>query len=334
VEQAMTRINIVLAAAALVFAASCFVLLKDSGAQRDRVRALEAQVVQLQRETALTTTASQPVATNTAVQTSAPPAQALPPPAAPSSTPSVTKPATAANNEWRQVLADPAYRRARLAELRLDLQQHGYAQLVAELGLSADEAQRFLDLLAEQRLRENEQVMKQAAGQDYMRWRMELHAQAEKERRAFLGEERFRTWTEYAQSAQARGMVDDLRTQLATTNSPLREEQVKPLVKALATEHARHAAERQENYQAEAGGSGAWTEATPASQQIEYMERRAALIRESLDRQQEAGEAYLDSVQQREFNVMIDRQRERARIELDSFRAQAEATERNRSRAR
>lgn len=129
-------------------------------------------------------------------------------------------------------------------------------------------------------------------------------------------------------------MVSDLRTQLATTNSPLREDQVKPLVKALATEHARHAAERRENYQAETNGGTGWTEATPASQQIEYMERRDALIQASLDRQQEAAEMYLDSVQQREFNAMLDRQRARARVELEEFRAQAEATERNRSRSR
>jgi len=330
----MTRMNIVLALAALVFAASCFMLFKESGAQRDRVRALEAQVAQLQREMTAAIANSQPAATNPAVEISQPPVQATPAaPPVPSNTPAVAKPATTANNQWRKVLADPAYRRARLAETRLDLQR-GYPQLVAELGLSQDEAERFLDLLAEQSLRENEQGMKERSGRDYAQWSRELYAQFENERRAFLGEERFRTWTEYVQSTRARGMVSDLRTQLATTTSPLREEQVKPFVKALASEHVRHAAERQENYQGETGGTGQWSEATPASQRIDYMERRDALIQASLDRQQEAGEMYLDSVQQREFNAMLDRQRERARIELEAFRAEAEATQRNRSRSR
>jgi hypothetical protein len=329
----MTRTNIGLTAAALVLAAGCLFLFSDTSVQRNRVRVLEAQVAQLQREMTTAIRTSQPVETNTVAQASEPPARAEPPPAPQPSAPVVAKPATSPNNEWRTVLADPAYRRARLAEFRLQLQQ-GYPQLVAELSLSADEAERFLDLLAEQNLRENEQGMKERSGPDYMQWSRELYARAEKERRAFLGEERFRTWTEYVQSAQARGMVSDLRTQLATTNSPLREEQIKPFVRALATEHERHAAQRQENYQAETGGGGAWTEATPASEQIEYMERRAALIRASLDRQREAGETYLDSVQQREFNAMLDRRREQARIELESFRAQAEATERNRSRSR
>jgi hypothetical protein len=329
----MTRMNIVLAAAALVFAAGCFVLFKESGAQRDRVRALEAQVAQLQREMTADTTALRPVTSDIAAPISEPPAQPAAPPPTQSNTPAVADPVTAAHNEWRKMLADPAYRRARLAEVRLELQR-GYPQLVAELGLSAGEAERFLDLLAEQRLRESEGDMKEVPNEEYMRRSRERYAQDEKERREFLGEERFRKWTEYVKSTQARSMVSDLRTQLATSSSPLREEQVKPLVKALAAEHERHAGERQQNYQAETGGGSTWTEATPASQQIEYMERRAALIQESLDRQQEAGATYLDSVQQREFNAMLDRWREQARVELAAFRAQAEATERNRSRSR
>lgn len=330
----MTKTNIVLAATAVVFAAGCFVLFKDTSAQRDRVRALEAQVAQLHREMTADTAASQPVAAETAAPTSEPPAQAAAPPPAQTSTPAVAKPATDANREWRAVLADPAYRRARLAEARLELQR-GYPQLVAELGLSAEEGERFLDLLADQSLRENERAMKNdsGSGEEQMKWRRELYAQAEKERRAFLGEQRFRTWVEYVKSTEARSIVKDLRTQLATTNSPLRAEQVKPLVKALATEHERHAAERQQNYNSETGG-GQWTEATPAAQQIEYMERRAALIEESLDRQREAGEMYLDSTQQREFNTMLDRRREQARVELESFRAQLEASARTRSRSR
>ena len=176
--------------------------------------------------------------------------------------------------------------------------------------------------------------MKQRSGQDWARWKSELEAQAEKERRAFLGEERFRTWTDYVKSTQARALVSELRTQLATTNSPLREEQVKPFVKALAAEHERHAAERKENYEAENSKNGQWTEATPADQQIEYMERRAALIQASLDRQQEAAEMFLDSTQQREFKGMLDRQRERARMELESYRAQLEAAARVRARSR
>lgn len=221
------------------------------------------------------------------------------------------------------MLADPEYRKARLADNRLRLQRQGYSQVVAELGLSEDEAARFLDLLAEQKLRENKSEMEQQSGDDpQRRWR-QLNQQFEQERRAFLGEERFRTWTEYVNSATARGFVKDLRTQLATSSSPLREEQIKPLVTALAAEHAREWAARWENRDA-----AQWTDETPLSERLAYMERRAALIEESLDRQQEAGAMNLDSVQQRELNAMLDQRRKEARVDLAQERALLEAEDR------
>jgi hypothetical protein len=329
----MTNTNIVLAAAAVVLGAGCLVLFTDDGGQRNRVRVLEAQVAQLQRELTAATTAPEPVTPDPVAPTSERPAQVAAPPAVPPGPPAVAKPAADENREWRAVLADPAYRRVRIEYFRQQLRRE-HAQVVAEMGLSPEETERFLDLLAEQSVRENERAMKQQSGQDYARWKSEIDAQAEKERRAFLGEERFRTWTEYVKSTQARALVSELRTQLATTDSPLREEQVKPFVKALASEHERHHAERKENYEAETGRNGQWTEETPADQQIEYMERRAALIQASLDRQQEAAEIYLDSTQQREFKGMLDRRREQVRIEVESFRAQLEAAARVRSRSR
>lgn len=328
----MTKTNIVLAATAMVFAVGCFVLFKDNSVQRNRVRALETRAAQLQREMMADTTASQPITSDIAAPASEP-VQPAAPRVSQSSKPAITKPASDPNSEWRAVLADPAYRQARLAEARLQLQRE-YPQLVAELGLSTDEAKRFLDLLAEQEVRQNERAMKKQPGQDPMHWEKDLYARDENERRAFLGEERFRTWTEYVKSTEARAFVSGLRTQLATTGSPLRAEQVKPLVKALATEHERQAAQRQQHHDDETNRSGEWTEDTPAAQQIEYMERRAALIQSSLDRQQEAGKMYLDPVQQREFNAMLDRQREQTRLELESYRAQAEAAERTRAKSR
>src|SRR6185436_17840040 len=128
----MTKTNIVLAAAAAVLAAGCLVLFKDSDGQRNRVRALEAQVAQLQRELRAAKTAPPPVTPDPVAPTSEAPAQVAAPPAARPSSPAVAKPAADANREWRAVLADPAYRRVRLAEARLLLRRE-YAQVVAEL---------------------------------------------------------------------------------------------------------------------------------------------------------------------------------------------------------
>lgn len=337
----MTKANIVLAAAAVVFAAGCFVLFKDLSAERNRVKALETQVASLQRDITADMNTSEPAKADTAVLTVEPPAQtARVKPAVPAATPASRAPTAAkpaaAQEQWRAVLADPEYRKSRLAEHRLRMQR-GYREIVAALGLSQSEAERFLDLLAEQSLRDTELAFREQPGRDPMRQRRELHAQSEKERQAFLGEERFQTWVEFVNSAGARGFVSELRTELATTSSPLREEQIKPLVKALAAEHQRHEGERQENYWSfrdENDVDGQQSAVTPTSVRSAYMERRAAMIEESLRRQQEAGEMYLDSVQQREFNVLLERRREQARLDFESWRTHMEAEERRRARPR
>lgn len=333
----MTKANAVLAVAAVVLGSGCFVLFRDLGIERDRVQALEAQLARLRRDS------EAPEATRTeekTASTSKPPVQAVAATPATSSTsvsstPAVSKSAEAkrrALDEWRRMLADPAYRKAMLAQHRLRLQPQ-YSELAAELGLSQDEADRFLDLLAEQSLRESTDGMKDDPGansenpEERRRRLKERQEQAENERKALLGEERFRTWTEYVNSAGARAQVRDLRTELATSSSPLREDQIKPLVKALAAEQQRHSAERQQHH------SGAkWIDETPA-ERIAYMERRAALIEESLERSREAGAMYLDSEQQRRFDEMLDRQRDRARAELELWRAELEAEKRGRAAA-
>jgi hypothetical protein len=317
----MTKANVVLAAAAVVFAAGCLLLFRDLSTERNRVHALEAQVAQLQRE--VTSTQSPPPEPP---EPTAVPQPAATPANATASTPAIDKPAVAqANAErdiQRRVNADPAYRGILLSARRAGLQPQ-HPQLAAELGLSKDEEERFLDLLAEQSLRETEMVRKQPPG-DVQEQRKKLFAQQEQERRKFLGEQRFQLWREYVNSAGARSLVSELRTQLATTNSPLREEQIKPLVKALAAEQQRHWAEREENY----------TTSDPAAtieERVSYMERRAKLIEESMARSSEAGAMYLDSTQQRVLDAMLARQSERARAEVVSWRAFWEADERARA---
>lgn len=314
----MTRANIVLAAAAAVFGVGCLVLFKDLSTERNRVHALEAQVAQLQRdpkrpaaagsESQIETAIEQPTTTssNAAASTS----DATKPPAA-----------IAEREIQRQVNADPAYRAVRLAERRSELLPE-YPQLAADLGLSTDEAERFLDLLAEQSLRETVEDMKRPVGNLQER-RRKLFEQQEQERQAFLGDQRFELWREYVNSTGARALVRELRTQLATTSSPLREEQTKPLVKALAAEQQRHWAERETNH--------ATTDpSAPVAERVAYMERRAKLVEESMARSKEAGAMYLDPTQQRVLEAMLDRQSKRARAEVTSWQTFWEADERAR----
>ena len=231
----------------------------------------------------------------------------------------------AEHDRQRRMLADPSYRAAAVAEQRFELQTE-HPQLAAELGLSKDEVDRFLDLLAEQSVREYESAIKEQPGEDVQQRRKKLLEQQQQERREFLGEQQFQRWTEYVNSAGARGVVSQLRTQLATSSSPLHEGQIKPLVKALAAEQQRHWAEREENH-----SSAQWTDETPLAERVAYMERRAELVEQSVARSREVGAMYLDSTQQRIFAAMLEAQSERARAEVVSFQAFWEAEQRARA---
>lgn len=323
----MTKANLVLAAAATLFGVGCLVLFRELSTERHHVHALEAQVAQLQRDLKRPQPTSSNNETTQADEPSAHTAAAQP--VAAPSTPAADKPAptkdTAERDRQRRILADPAYRAAALAEQRLDLQPQ-YPRLASELGLSKEEADRFLDLLAEQSLQEGESAAKEKPGEDPQPRRKALFERQEQERRQFLGEQRFQAWNEYVKSAGARALVSELRTQLATSSSPLREEQIKPLVKALAAEQQRHWAERQENY-----GNAQFNDETPEAERVAYMERRAELVERSVARSQEAGAMYLDSTQQRIFDAMLERQSERARAEVVSWRAYWEAEQRQRT---
>jgi hypothetical protein len=323
----MTRVNLVFAGIAMVFAMGCLVLFRQLSTERSRVHTLEAQVERLHLELAR----PQPVVSNDetapAVERPAQPAatQTVPP----RSTTPAAKPAPTQDSlereRQRRILADPAYRAAALTEHRHEMQSQ-YPGLASELGLSKEEADRFFNLLAEQSLQESESASNKLPGEDMQERRRALAERQKQERRQFLGEPRFQAWTEYVNSSSARALVGELRTQLATSSSPLREEQVKPLVKALAAEHQRHWAERTQNH-----ASFEANELTPAADKVAYMERRAELVEQSVARSREAGAMYLDSTQQRTLDALLERQSERARAEVVTWRAFWEAEERQRA---
>jgi outer membrane murein-binding lipoprotein Lpp len=328
----MTRVNLVLVGAAAIFAVGCLLLLGDLSTERSRVRALESQVAQLQRDVERPRPA---VASNETASANEPPAKivATQPAVTPSAT-AASKPSTAKKTaerereQQRRILSDPTYRAVAVAEHRRAVHAQ-YLQLASELGLSKEEADRFLDLLAEQSLRESESAMKEQDGEDMQKRCRALAEQQAKERRQLLGEQRFQAWTEYVNSAGARALVSELRTQLATSSSPLREEQIKPLVKALAAEQQRHWAERVQNYDGIQR-----TDEPPVAERVAYMERRAELVEQSVARSKEAGAMYLDSTQQRFLDELLERQSESARAEVTEFRAFWEAEERQRDGSR
>jgi len=205
------------------------------------------------------------------------------------------------------------YGAARLAELALRLQDD-FPDLVAVLGLQPAEAAGFFELLARQKIREQESAMKVSDGMAWQKER-EVRRQADQaEQAAHLGAARATEWSRYLQSLGSRNEVRELRMQLADSDYPLRRDQYESLVTVLADEQLRHKGERERLR----GGQRDAANPTPA-ETIEYMDQRLTLIEESLARRGRAAAAVLDSEQLRRYQAMLEHERLRAQAEYESF---------------
>lgn len=146
-------------------------------------------------------------------------------------------------DQQRRMLKDPEYREL-MRQQQIDGMQHMYGDLEMMLGLSHEEAQRVLGVLAEQQLRSMEQQRPWAMDgsrpdetqlREQQRVFQELKRTNDAELAQVLGS-KFSEWESYQQSMGARSQVTQLRQVLATSDEPLRQDQIKPLVAAIARE--------------------------------------------------------------------------------------------------
>ena len=150
-----------------------------------------------------------------------------------------------AREQQLRMLKDPEYR-----ELMRTQQKHGMYQMYADLeprvGLTKDESERLLDVLAEQSLRNMEEQQPMFASSDgsppsetEIRERQRMYEEQRRkndaEVAAVLGP-KFDEWQAYQKNSWSRMQVTQLRQALSTTDEPLRQEQMKPLVEAIARE--------------------------------------------------------------------------------------------------
>lgn len=328
----MNKLNIVFATVAIAFGSGCFYLLHNLRTEQARADHLQLRIDELERsqkseprgEERVVEAAAPTALDDTVAHTQLSPAPPPPPPAPAK----VMKPAALARNaavrRQRQALANPAYRDAMRAMHRTMIEQEN-PELAEALNLSPDEADRFLNLLADEVLREQEQEgvygekkLTDLAQPERRRKGDERQRQIEAERADLLGELRLQEWKKYQQSKAARAQVRELRSNLGASAFPLRDDQVEPLIASIAAEQQRHQADR-----AKLHGASAWTDDTTEAERLDYMEQRKELIDESLTRTYEIARAHLDSTQLRRFNELLERDRNRARIELELWRAQA-----------
>jgi hypothetical protein len=150
----------------------------------------------------------------------------------------------------RDMMSDPEYRKARLAQMRMSLLQ-SYPGLAAELGLSRAEADELFDLLAENQLVMSSTPVQigpdgqvdQNAMLAMAQSRQEMQRKQEETVAALLGT-RYPQWQDYQQTRPARQQVMNIGRTLDAIGMPLSDAQRRPLVAAYVTEQKRQQQER------------------------------------------------------------------------------------------
>ena len=111
-----------------------------------------------------------------------------------------------------------------------------------DLDLTAEQADRLFNTLAEQQMRSMENTTRMMWGeqpdpakmQEFHRKNMEQQSANEAELKRALGEGKYREWQEYQSMAGVRWEADRVRASLASAGVPLDENLTKPLLKSLA----------------------------------------------------------------------------------------------------
>lgn len=260
----MSKASLVAAATAIVLGAVTLHLVRELRSERARADQLQSRVEQLERTASEVIAASQPsgapkqIAPNPFTAASSPPpvAKVAAKPAELKKQPPIERASEELERHtWqrglerqRELLRNPEYRAAMQLQHKVML-GHNYPGLAAELGLSSEEADRFLDLLADHQLRSMERsvFMEMSSGdrgdmeqmeRNYREWQQI----AQREIADFLGPEKTQAWHEYQSSLGVRHQVAQLRSTFAARGAPLQEHQVKPLQRALA-ETEQHASQ-------------------------------------------------------------------------------------------
>jgi hypothetical protein len=169
----------------------------------------------------------------------------MPAPAAqPANTNSLLQDARAREKE---MMADPEYRKARIAQQRMNTERN-YPGLAEELGLSQAEADRLFDMLTENQMNMSNELTAlrsanaqpdQAANAELQRRMQEMQRQQEEQVAALLGPGRYTQWQAYRETQGGRQQAIQYSTQLAQAGQPLNDVQQRGLTTLLVAEQKR-----------------------------------------------------------------------------------------------
>src|SRR5690606_21222720 len=128
----------------------------------------------------------------------------------------------------RDLLKDPEYRRAALAQARLNLPQN-YPGLVEELNLTEDQARKLFDMLAELQLEQSSVTLSfsgsgqpdQAAAEDMRRRAREIQQRRDEQIAALLGTAGQQQFAAYEQTRGARMQTQNIQRMMENSGMPL-----------------------------------------------------------------------------------------------------------------
>lgn len=223
----------------------------------------------------------------------------------------------------RELFQDPEYRNAMRQQQRLGLLS-SYPNLAEELGMTPEEADRLLDLLAEHQIQNMEQqdtrmfmVPGEVTEQDLreaQRLAEQRYQQQQTELQNHLGAN-YQKWVEYQQTLGQRHRVASVQSELALKGTPLDSAQSRALLRALVAEEQR----RHSDMSALSNYSGAPTPESILKQQEEYL----AIQERSHERVIQALAADLSSEQLSHLKNLFSRELEIQRNQIKMQRAQS-----------
>ncbi len=229
----------------------------------------------------------------------------------------------AARGNVRDLLKDPDFRAAQLAQRRAQLQRT-YAALVRELNLTPAQADALFDLMARQQLaRMSEPARSVANGQlpgedaqQVMRNAIqETRRTQDAEIATLLGDAAFQQFKEYQDTLGARQRVTQLRAQLAAQGQLLADEQFKPLITAVAAEQKLQSQQRMDREPTRGD----------AAAQMANQEQSLKFTEESNRRLVRAAGSHLDSGQLQALEALLEQDLTMLRANLRVQKARLDA---------
>lgn len=238
----------------------------------------------------------------------------------------------------RQLMQDPEYREAMRVQTRGNFARQ-YPGVIAELGLDAQQADEFFDLLADQQLRTTEQMQplwemegmdandpatRQERHRKISEQAQENQRRSEAEMAARFGQDKLQAWKEYQSSMGMRYELENMRSTLSASGVPLSEDLSKPMLKALA--QAQQAEADEYSAAVNRGAAPALARlATNAAFDGSNMERQLDAMRKRNQRMLDAIAPYLSFQQRAAIEKQQDAQLKMQEAQLRLMRAQGKA---------